>query len=155
MWARTLNLEFHILLYMVVQQKWPLFENSLPSAARQRGIPMHSQSAHHGKFKLNSLQLAPFHFAQPCNFATSSYHVMVNSSLFCSIALHLVPLGHISHQPSRSSNTPCLESALSQPLSGFPPQHRCQRRGFRLNKCRKDSKVQTRCNIEQGSIQLT
>jgi len=30
--------------YRVVQKKWPLFPNSRPSAARQLGLPMHSQS---------------------------------------------------------------------------------------------------------------
>ena len=43
----------------------PLFENSRLSAARQLNQPMHSQSANFGKFKLNSLNLAPFILLSP------------------------------------------------------------------------------------------
>ena len=43
----------------------PLFENSRPSAARQLGQPMHSQSTNFGKFKLNSLNLALFLLLDP------------------------------------------------------------------------------------------
>ena len=43
----------------------PLFENSRPSAARQLSQPMYSQSANFGKFKLNSLNLAPFLLLNP------------------------------------------------------------------------------------------
>ena len=42
-----------------------LFENSRRSAARQLGHPMHSQSANFEKFKLNSLNLAPFLLLNP------------------------------------------------------------------------------------------
>ena len=46
------------LFYRGVQNNSCLFENSRPSAARQLGQPMHSQSANFGKFKLNSHNLA-------------------------------------------------------------------------------------------------
>ena len=51
--------------YRLVRKKWPLFENSRPNAARQRGLLLHSQSANEGKFKLNSLILAPFLLLNP------------------------------------------------------------------------------------------
>ena len=47
----------------------PLFENSGPGAAREPGQPMHSQSANFGKFKLNSLNLAPFLFLNPVQYS--------------------------------------------------------------------------------------
>ena len=49
-----------------MQNKWPLFQNSRSSAARQHSRPMYSQSGNPGKFKLNSMNLAPSSFAQPC-----------------------------------------------------------------------------------------
>ena len=43
----------------------PLFENFRSSAARQLSQPMHSQSANFGKFKISSLNLAPFLLLNP------------------------------------------------------------------------------------------
>ena len=49
---------WHFATYRVVQNYSGLFENSRPSAARQLGQPVHSQSDNFGKFKLNSHNLA-------------------------------------------------------------------------------------------------
>ena len=51
--------------YRVVQKKLPLSKHSCPSMARQLGLPMYSKSANHRKFKLNSLNLAPFSVCTP------------------------------------------------------------------------------------------
>ena len=69
-------------MYRVVQKKWPLFENSCPSSDRQVGLPMHSQSANHGKFKLSSLNLAPFLLLNPALLSSSSLPALL-LGLFC------------------------------------------------------------------------
>ena len=52
-------------LYRDVKNYSGVTEISGLSAARQHGQPMHSQSANFGKYKLNSLNLAPFLLLNP------------------------------------------------------------------------------------------
>ena len=61
-WAK-MSADFSSPFYSVVQKKCHLFENS--RLVLQLGQPMHSQSASFGKFKLNSLNLAPFLLSNP------------------------------------------------------------------------------------------
>ena len=103
--------------YRVVQKKWPLFKNSLPSAAMQLGLLMHSQSDDHGKFKLNSLYLAPFLLLNPVAWnlhhnirnrlwIDSNSHVLGNGP--SANPVHFAALGGKSVKKER-----CLENATT------------------------------------------
>ena len=106
-----------------------LFENSCPSAARQIGQPMHSQSANFGKFKLNSHNLAGILLHHSLNGLSLLYWHYRNFELSSSDQL-MITIAQSSKDidnrcyPSRHQREP---PKRNQGLTFLPPPRHCQR----------------------------